>query len=184
LVGDAIMLCDFCGQNKASIHLIKIVDDQVERIKLCAQCAKQVSMGSEDHILEGIAELLVKMFEGKSKSSRTETKVEQSSEDHKKCCNCGISLRTIKKKGKVGCAECYREFSDILLPLLKTIHGSIEYRGKVPLNSGFKFKVEKRIRDLKWRLDEAVIIENFEEAAKLRDKIKRLQKRLYVKSSK
>ncbi|MGM0365398.1 MAG: UvrB/UvrC motif-containing protein [Actinomycetota bacterium] len=178
------MTCDFCGQNKASVHLIKIVDDEVERIKLCAQCAKHVSMGSDNEILEGIAELMVKMFEGRNSDSKKELRAGHDSEDKKKCYNCGISLRTIKKKGKVGCPECYSEFADILLPLLETIHGSTEYKGKVPLNSSFKFKVEKKIRDLKWRLEEAVIVENFEEAAKLRDRIKRLQKRLYVKSGK
>ncbi|MDZ7839050.1 MAG: UvrB/UvrC motif-containing protein [Actinomycetota bacterium] len=101
-----------------------------------------------------------------------------------KCSNCGIDLSTIKKTGKVGCAQCYKEFSEIFLPLLEAIHGSIEYRGKIPLNSSFTYKVEKKIKDLKSKLDEAVIIENFKEAAKLRDMIKRLQKRLYVKSKK
>ncbi len=178
------MTCDFCGQNKASVHLIKISGDEVERIKLCTSCAKEVSMGSDDEILEGIAELMVNMFEKKGRNKKNELMPKQDSQDNKKCFNCGISLNTVKKKGKVGCPQCYGEFSDILMPLIETIHGSIEYRGKVPRNSSFKFKVEKKIRDLKWQLEEAVVIENFEKAAKLRDRIKRLQKRLYVKSNK
>jgi len=41
-------------------------------------------------------------------------------------------------------------------------------------------KLEKEIRDLKYRLKEEVTVENFEEAAKLRDTIKKLQKKLYI----
>ena len=37
-------------------------------------------------------------------------------------------------------------------------------------------KLEKEIRDLKYKLKEEVTVENFEEAAKLRDTIKKLQK--------
>ncbi len=176
------MTCDFCGNDKASVHLIKIVDDEVERVKLCHRCAKEVSVGSDDEVLEAIAELMVKMFE--NKKDKKKTALQEREGDSRKCLSCGISLKTVRKKGKVGCPQCYKEFSDILLPLLKTIHGSTEYRGKIPANSSFKYKVEKKIKDLKWRLEEAVVIENFEEAAKIRDRIKRLQKRLYVKSSK
>jgi protein-arginine kinase activator protein McsA len=41
-------------------------------------------------------------------------------------------------------------------------------------------KLEKEIRDLKYKLKEEVTVENFEEAAKLRDTIKKLQKKLYT----
>ncbi len=184
MFGDSNMTCDFCGQKKANVHLIKIVEDEVERIKLCAQCAKDVSMGSDNEILEGIAELMVKMFEGKRRRPQKQLTTQKDGEDRKTCLNCGISLKDVKKKGKVGCPQCYSEFAEIMMPLLKTIHGSTEYRGKVPLNSSFKFKVEKKIRDLKWQLEEAVVIENFEQAAKLRDRIKKLEKKLYTNSRK
>ena len=46
--------------------------------------------------------------------------------------------------------------------------------------SGKDIKIEKEIRDLELRLKEEVIVENFEEAARLRDTIKKLQKKLYL----
>jgi protein arginine kinase activator len=82
--------------------------------------------------------------------------------------------------GRVGCSNCYKEFKENLSPIIKTIHSSIEHKGKVPLISGDDVKLEKEIRDLKFRLKEEVTVENFEEAAKLRDTIKKLQQKLYM----
>ena len=51
---------------------------------------------------------------------------------------------------------------------------------KIPLNCDKRLKIEKKIKDLKFKLEEQIIIENFEEAAKLRDKITSLQKQLHL----
>ena len=67
-----------------------------------------------------------------------------------------------------------------LSSIVKTIHGSLEHKGKVPVKSSNDVKIEKEIRDLKYQLKEEVTIENFEVAAKLRDTIKKLQKKLYI----
>ncbi len=174
------MLCDFCGSNEASVHLIKIFDNEVEKIYLCAECAKEISMGSEDEILEGLTKLLNKILHGKHKKNGLGLKKSSKARESRRCYNCGIDFGTIKKTGKVGCRECYKEFSDILMPLLKAIHGSVEYKGKVPVNSNLKIKVEKKIKDLKSRMNQEIIIENFEEAARIRDVIKKLQKKLYI----
>ena len=63
---------------------------------------------------------------------------------------------------------------------IKALHGSDKHIGKVPVISGKDIKIEKEIRDLELRLKEEVIVENFEEAARLRDTIKKLQKKLYL----
>ncbi len=170
------MLCDFCGENEANVYLIKIFKDKVERINICSECAEEVSMDTEDGILDGIAKLLNKLLKGKEKNSKFSGGKNSKIEGNRKCYNCGIDIKTIEETGKVGCKECYKEFSDILMPLIKSIHGSIEYRGKIPINSNKKLKVEKKINDLKSRLNEEIIIENFEEAAKIRDTIKKLKK--------
>jgi protein arginine kinase activator len=56
----------------------------------------------------------------------------------------------------------------------------MEHKGKVPVKSSNDVKIEKEIRDLKYQLKEEVTVENFEVAAKLRDTIKKLQKKLYI----
>jgi protein arginine kinase activator len=68
----------------------------------------------------------------------------------------------LRKSGRVGCARCYEVFRKQLLPLLKRIHGSSvhEQRGADPALG--------RLRE---ELRRAIEAEDFEQAARLRDRI-------------
>jgi protein arginine kinase activator len=79
----------------------------------------------------------------------------------------------------MGCPHCYGEFRSILLPIIKAIHQDIEYRGKIPETVPRKMKLEKSISDLRKRLKREIFVENFEEAARIRDEIKQLEKNIY-----
>lgn len=48
------------------------------------------------------------------------------------CAKCRMSLEEFLKKGRLGCPECYRVFQDALTVLIKNIHGTGIYKGKVP----------------------------------------------------
>ena len=91
-----------------------------------------------------------------------------------------------KKTGRLGCANCYSAFEENLMPLIKRIHGAIKHCGKeIPsrgravkavTTSVSKAKKEGGLEELKVRLHRAIKFEEFEEAAILRDKIRRLEK--------
>lgn len=178
------MTCDFCKSNEASIHLIKVTNNNVEKINLCMDCIKNYSFFSTEDFFTDLTKILSKFFEIDIKISAKEDSDKLfesvSVNDNKKCPFCNIDLNTIKSIGRVGCANCYNEFRDALNPIVKTIHGSLEHKGKVPVKSSNDVKIEKEIRDLKYQLKEEVTVENFEVAAKLRDTIKKLQKKLYI----
>jgi len=177
------MNCDFCHNNEATIHLIKIQDTNVERINICKECAKDLSFLNEEDFYNDIARVLYRFFNIGNDGHRfgRDKKIlrDISYGRNRKCPVCGIDLKTIKKNGKVGCSNCYNEFKDILLPIIKSIHGGIENKGKIPVNTSRKIRLEKNIRDLRNKLQNEIIIENFEEAAKIRDKIKKLEKNIY-----
>jgi protein arginine kinase activator len=66
-----------------------------------------------------------------------------------------------------------------LSTLLKKIHGSNQHFGKVPFG-GEKIDKEKEkekspLQELKSKLQKAIQLEEFEEAARLRDKIRALE---------
>ncbi len=178
------MICDFCKNNEASIHLIKVTNNTVEKINLCMNCVKNYSFFSSEDFFGDLTKVLSKFFEidikisNKDDGDRLFESV--SIDDNKKCSFCNIDLNTIKSIGRVGCANCYTEFRDVLNPIVKTIHDSLEHKGRVPVKSSNDVKIEKEIRDLKYQLKEEVTVENFEVAAKLRDTIKKLQKKLYI----
>ena len=177
------MICDFCKKNKATIHLIRVQNDNVEKVNICAECAGDFSFFSEDDFYKDLTKILYKIFkadEGQPNGIR-ELKNLKNLEIRKNrsCSFCGMDLKNIKKLGKMGCPNCYSEFKNILLPIIKAIHKNIEHKGKIPENTTGQIKLEKSIRDLKNRLKREIFVENFEEAARIRDKIRQLEKNIY-----
>lgn len=177
------MKCDFCNKNEATIYLIKIQGSDVERINICRQCANEISLLNNWNFYNDPVGAFYKFFQfdGAVKQSSGKKKIFKnlSSGKNLKCSYCGIDLKTIKKTGKVGCSNCYSEFKNILFPVIKSIQGSLENKGKIPMNTSKKIRLEKSIRDLRSRLQNEITVENFEVAAKIRDRIKRLEKNIY-----
>ena len=129
------------------------------------------------NILKKVLEVDIKISD-KSDTGKILEKL--GSQDNKICSFCGIDLNAIKTAGRVGCANCYTDFKEAFVPILKAIHGSGIHKGKIPSKPSPAAKLEKEIRDLEYGLKEEITVENFEEAAKLRDTIKKLQKKLSV----
>lgn len=157
------MVCDLCGKNQATVHLTEIVDDQVAELHLCEECARAKSLEMEQQF--GLADLLAGLAElGKPHEIAEIIKV--------KCLNCGLSYEDFKKMGRLGCSNCYNSFKKYLGPLLKKIHGSNQHLGKAPSKVPAREKTELEL--LKMKLQKAITEEEFEEAARLRDKIREL----------
>ncbi len=168
------MLCDICGKNPATVHLTEIIDDQMAELHLCEECARQKSEQMEQQF--GLSDLLAGLAEfGKPVQEKEDVSL--------KCKKCGLTFADFKKIGRLGCGECYDSFRKYLGPLLKRIHGSSRHTGKAPLPLTLKqAKASKpgpddMLTSLRYRLQKAIEMEAFEEAAKLRDQIKQLEKK-------
>ncbi|MBL7069764.1 MAG: UvrB/UvrC motif-containing protein [Candidatus Omnitrophica bacterium] len=168
------MLCDICGKNDATVHLTEIVDNKMTKLHLCEECAKKKGAEMEEHF--GLSDLLAGLVD-------FETKVTHKKELKKKCARCGMTYEDFRRTGRLGCGECYATFEESLVPLIKRVHGSSEHLGKVPSRVSKPVKVQasqKKIdglEELKRRLQRAVKLEQFEDAARLRDKIRELEKK-------
>lgn len=178
------MLCEFCRKNEANVHLIKVINGQTEKINLCINCLRDFSLIPEDDILSDINNLLKKVLEVDiriiDKANPGNLFENITSKSNKSCSFCGTDLNSVKSSGKVGCGKCYIEFRNEFIPILNNIHKSHQHVGKIPVKTSISIKLEKEIRDLENRLKHEIIVENFEEAARLRDTIKKLQKRLTI----
>ncbi len=162
------MVCDVCGKNQATVHLTEIVDDQMTELHLCEDCARQKSEQMEQQF--GLSDLLAGMVDfGKAPQDKADVSL--------KCKKCGLTYTDFKKIGRLGCGECYTAFKKFLAPLLRRIHGSTQHLGKVPLKEP-KSAVKKAadLDTLRQRLSRAIDTEAFEEAARIRDQIKELEK--------
>lgn len=163
------MLCDICGKNEATVHLTEIVNDKVTKLHLCEECAREKGSEMEEHF--GLSDLLAGLADMGSN-------VEPEMMDTIKCSACGFTYQDFRKVGRLGCGECYNAFKSQLAPLLKRIHGSERHTGKVPLMVGKNVKDAKTLQELKTQMERAIQSEEFEEAARLRDTIKVLEKKV------
>jgi len=163
------MLCDICGKNPATVHLTEIVNEEMTELHLCEACAQAKSQQMEQQF--GLSDLLAGMADFDKPVSKEEIVSSQ-------CPNCKLAYTDFKKIGRLGCGECYTAFRKYLGPLLKRIHGSGQHVGKVPIKLA-KTIARKRtsIDELRLKLQKAIETEAFEEAARIRDQIKELEKK-------
>jgi protein arginine kinase activator len=165
------MLCDICGKNQATVHLTEIIDEQMSELHLCEECARQKSEQMEQQF--GLSDLLAGLAEFEKPVSK-EKEVEATS---LKCPACGLTYADFKKIGRLGCGECYNAFKKYLGPLLKRIHGSSRHTGKSPTKVTKVLKKKIDIQELRNQLQRAIEQEAFEEAARIRDQIRELEKK-------
>jgi protein arginine kinase activator len=162
------MVCDICGKKEATVHITEIINDKMAKLHLCEECAKEKGAEMEEHF--GLSDLLAGLAD-------LGANIEPEIADSIKCNFCGFTYRDFKKMGRLGCSECYEAFRKQLAPLLKRIHGADRHVGKVPLMIGKTVKETRNLQDMKIKLEKAIQGEEFEEAARLRDQIRELEKK-------
>lgn len=161
------MQCDACHKNEATVHLTEIINDKITKLNLCEECARAKGAEMEEHF--GLSDLLAGL-------SDIGAGTEHRAEDSVKCGDCGLTYKDFRKMGRFGCGSCYEAFKGHIASLLKRIHGADRHVGKVPLTIGKTVKDTRALQELKMKMEKAIGMEEFEEAAKLRDKIRDLEK--------
>jgi len=161
------MLCQSCGNAEAVIELTTVRDDEKRVQHLCEACASEHGVevegsGPSAPLVDFLAQIGKSMGEEMVPASR--------------CPSCGLTPAQLKQLGRLGCAECYTHFEQHLRNLLRRLHGGTHHVGKQPTagdTSGFDRKA--RVQSLRRSLQRAVAEEDFEQAALLRDQIRRLE---------
>lgn len=160
------MICQKCGKNKATTHIKTVINGKVAEQSLCGYCAAK--SGYSGFAGGSISNMLASML-GQSIQVENDT-------SYRQCGCCGTTFADIAETGKVGCAQCYKEFNRELRPYLKRIHGSIKHVGKTAGKNQLVLKDTKAtVSELKAKLASLVAAEKYEEAAVIRDEIKKLE---------
>ncbi len=150
------MLCEKCGMNLANLHLTQNLNGKKTEINLCTNCAEQMGyLGTENIFSTDFFNLLTPNIAS-----------------HARCPGCGETYEEYKATKRVGCEFCYTHFSSFLEPVLKKVHGSALHVGKLPKKASAVLKQKHQIEHLRRLLQEAIMNEEFEKAAKIRDEIK------------
>ena len=167
------MLCQECGKRPSTLHFTKIIGGEKTEFHLCESCAREkgeMIPGTQNgfsihNLLSGLLHYEPAALEGsKPKTER--------------CEECGLTYAQFSKLGRFGCSSCYRHFSERLDPLFRRVHGSTAHIGKVPKRTGSVLQQKRDLEELKKELTEFIQREEFEQAAKIRDRIRELEKRI------
>lgn len=170
------MICQECGKKPATLHFTKIVNGEKTEFHICELCAREKGEGipgtsngfSIHSLLSGLLDFesasTVHGFGAKPQPLRCET--------------CGLTYTQFSKMGRLGCSKCYSQFGDKLDPILKRVHGSTAHIGKVPKRAGGQIQIKREIEQLRRDLHEQIEIEEFENAAQIRDQIRELERKV------
>ncbi len=170
------MLCQHCNKRPATVHLTKIVNNSKTEKHLCEECARESEdMGialepkfSFHHLLTGLLGSEGNVFAtGGSSSHGVDIQ----------CKNCNLTYPQFSQIGRLGCSRCYEAFAPKLKGLLKRVHGSSIHNGKLPNRISGTVRIKKQLSELKQNLQKKIADEEFEEAARLRDEIRQLEKK-------
>ena len=161
-------LCQKCNKRKAAVHIMDTFPEKRER-HLCEECA--VADGVIYKKTEETTNELLQEFLSQQKQAAKQGVIEDLA-----CEECGLSLRDFQAKGQLGCSQCYLSFRRILMPLIQRAHeGADQHVGKVPSKVDRRVRKQTDLLRLRRELKDAVEQENYELAAKLRDRIESLE---------
>lgn len=167
------MLCQKCKEKEANTHVKSVVNGEYTEYMLCSDCAKAMGYTNIFTDMHSDFSSILGSFFANALPAKSEIT---------RCDVCGSTYHDIAKSGQVGCAKCYEIFIDQLMPSIRRIHGNTTHSGKKPSTFAEEINVkdiknekQQLIDKLKKELDDAVLEQNFELAAQLRDKIKEME---------
>ncbi|MCL2355579.1 MAG: UvrB/UvrC motif-containing protein [Defluviitaleaceae bacterium] len=172
------MLCQKCNTNAASVHMQQFMNGQKVELHLCQDCAFKAESSDILFSLENIFKSLMDHVNPQYlPPGGAVNKQRPSSLPVKACSRCGMTFRKFKTGGgRLGCDACYKSFAVEVEVLLRTMQGSTRHEGKYPRRTGAGILSRRQVSDLRGKLKNAVELEDFEEAARLRDEIRALDK--------
>jgi protein arginine kinase activator len=154
------MKCQRCSK-AATLHITEVTGENTfDELHLCEECAQKY--------------LYEPQAQGNGKGPGTDAD-DLAALNQRECPHCGIKFAEFRSSGRLGCSHDYDAFREELLPLLENIHGETRHVGKAPRRQPRTKQVRAELVQLRKQLQQAVTRENYEEAAKLRDKIKQLE---------
>lgn len=158
--------CKNCKKEK-TIYFTQIIDGKIKKFDLCAECPYALAVN--DPVGFGLAEQL------------TAAGVHMSEQDAGTgvvCPACGFSMADLRKTGRLGCPECYVTFRIAIENILKPMHRGLQHMGRSPQHMAEEIELTTQMKSLSSDLDQAVAEENYEEAARLRDRLRAVEARL------
>ena len=157
------MLCEICKKRQATVRYRESINGKVTEKFLCAECAGANGYYDKMNMFEpnfiNPAEFITSVFEPQKSRGAV-------------CKNCGTTSDEVLSTGYLGCSECYKVFRDVISPMIRRVQGGTQHIGKSP---ELKMEAMSEKDKLTLKLKKALDAEDYEEAVKLRDQIRKLK---------
>lgn len=160
------MLCEECKTREAAYTVSVMVGDEVTTRHLCPECMARTNATFNSSNIKNLLSSILSAITGTEAPAEPDNSVV--------CQRCGTSLSQFTKSGKLGCPACYEAFREQLQPMLLQIHGRVQHAGRQPLATEDAQRSRTRQEALTRQMEQAVALEDFETAARLRDQIRLL----------
>ncbi len=160
------MICQRCKKSASTIRFTEVVDGQVIERNLCSECLSQIRREAS-----GFSVNVPKPM--RRVQSREPEPRDAAAQRH--CEHCGTSLHHITETSSVGCASCYAAFGREIEAILEALHRGVAHRGKSLQSSGERLQRVEALQAKRALLRSVLKEENYEEAARLRDEIARIE---------
>jgi protein arginine kinase activator len=155
--------CQLCTK-PATVHLTDIVNGQKKETHLCQACAEQQQLVKHQELnLPAILQTLIGQHVGAQTDELSRLK----------CPACGLKYMEFRAVGRLGCPHDYDVFRAALEPLLRRIHRSVRHVGKAPHRRDVGGGRHAELVALRLELQKAVETEQYEEAARIRDLLRK-----------
>jgi protein arginine kinase activator len=188
------MLCDNCGKREANIRYSENINGRKKELNLCEECSKKLGISNIDFSMP----IDFSSFFGEFMEDFSTPEFMPLFSEIKalKCENCGNTFEDIANTGKLGCENCYDVFEERLDPIIRRIQGANHHVGRVGKiidskidkkisnkssqkeeninNKPEETKKENKLEKLQEELKQAIKEERYEDAAKIRDEIKKI----------
>jgi protein arginine kinase activator len=165
--------CDLCGGQHATVRFTEIDDGQKTKRTICRTCAEARGLLETTSPTVTVLQKLLSVAPV-PKAPAGDTKVPETAD--RACPNCGLSLATFRRQGRLGCATCWTVFEAQLVPILRNIQPNLRHVGKAPRTHARQAELRQRFEDLRAELERAVRGEDYERAAHVRDEIRALER--------
>lgn len=160
------MLCEECKSREAVYTVSVVVGDELTSRHLCEECMARMNANFSSGNIKNLLSSILSAITG------IETPAEP--KEDVVCPRCHTTLSQFTKSGKLGCPKCYDAFHEQLQPMLLQIHGRVQHAGRQPLATVDAQRSRTRQEALSRQMEQAVAVEDFETAARLRDQIRAL----------
>ena len=191
------MLCDNCRKKEANVRYSENINGNKKELNLCEECSKKLGINQIDFSMP----IDFSSFFGEFMEDFTTPEFMSMPLFNEikalKCDNCGYTFEDIVNTGKLGCGRCYDIFEERLDPIIRRIQGDNHHVGRIGkiIDNKIDQKIENKtnkkeqtskneeksnkenqLEKLHQDLKQAIKQERYEEAAKIRDEIKKIEK--------